>query len=121
MAPTWLAQASQMVRMVRIDTSRSRRRHASFRVEGLESRLSLSVAGGTARPVLLNPQPLPPGIVVALLNPQPLPPRMHPALLNPQPLPPGIIVGLLNPQPLPPGVPEPLLNPQPLPPGHSAI
>ncbi len=52
--------------------------------------------------VLLNPQPLPPGIVE--LNPQPLPPGRGFSLLvdlNPQPLPPGIE---LNPQPLPPGI-----------------
>jgi hypothetical protein len=62
----------------------------------------------------LNPQPLPPGIVIALNSGS-----GHPDL-NPQPLPPGIVVAkrALNPQPLPPGKMAPQdMNPQPLPPG----
>jgi hypothetical protein len=106
MTRTWIAQASQVLRMNWTRTARPRRRRAALRVEDLESRLSLSVAGGLTATPMLNPQPLPPGIRIVDLNPQPLPPGFRAPQLNPQPLPPRHAPSafpLLNPQPLPPG------------------
>ena len=53
---------------------------------------------------------------------QQLPARIGRQALNPQPIPPGYLVAL-NPQPIPPGEPEGLagLNPQPIPPREYGV
>jgi hypothetical protein len=101
-----IARASHTLRMVQPGTSNSRHRRMGLSLEGLETRLALSSSPAGSLPLDLNPQPLPPGIVIALnsgsahpdLNPQPIPPgKAAPQDLNPQPLPPGVKVRKVNP------------------------
>jgi hypothetical protein len=76
MTRNFISRASRSLFIVRSDSARLRRRSTSPCVENLEYRLSLSTVGGSVtlrkhdpvaafvRPADLNPQPLPPGIMV---------------------------------------------------------
>jgi hypothetical protein len=104
MTRTWIAMTSHTLRTTQPGTASRRPRRAGVRLERLETRLALSSYSAAPVPMDLNPQPLPPGIVIALnsgpahpdLNPQPIPPGIKhaPSDLNPQPLPPGIVIAL---------------------------
>jgi hypothetical protein len=66
MTRNWLTSASHSLRMTQPGTSSRRPRRTGLRVEGLETRLALSsYSTGPVAPAL-NPQPLPPGVVVRL-------------------------------------------------------
>jgi hypothetical protein len=69
MTRNWIAMTSRTPRVHQNQSRRPRHRNAGVSLETLEARLSLSSVALTPRSWDLNPQPLPPGVMVEMGSP----------------------------------------------------